>query len=154
MKKIRLNLRTLLLIAACSTLAQASAPFAVYARVDKVVLEPNSNAPDTIQVWGVFALADPDSNVRNSYLAPARGYLYFKLAGNPEAARREWMDLKAAAGTGRIVAFGNRHYSKARLRKTNQPPQDPDTYDLNIGLSQVRSDTQYPPVRSLVDYKD
>lgn len=59
------------------TLAYASDPTAVYARVDKVVLEPNTDSPQAIQVWGVFAMAKPDD--RNDYLAPARGYLYFTL---------------------------------------------------------------------------
>ncbi|HWN99480.1 MAG TPA: hypothetical protein VNS63_09445, partial [Blastocatellia bacterium] len=29
----------------------------VYARVDKVVFEPNAGAPERIQIWGAFALA-------------------------------------------------------------------------------------------------
>jgi hypothetical protein len=122
--------------------------------VDKVILEPNPNSPDTVQVWGVFALADAGSNQRNTYVPPARGYLYFKLADNPYAARTEWKDLKTVAGSGRIVAFGNRFFSKMRLRKSNEPPKEPDPYDTNLGLQEVRQDTEYPPVRALVNYKD
>ena len=29
----------------------------VYARIDKVSLEPNATAPERIQIWGAFALA-------------------------------------------------------------------------------------------------
>jgi hypothetical protein len=152
MNSVRLPARILLGIVACLSIAQASVPFATYARVEKVVLEPNSDSPDTIQIWGVFSLADP--NTRNGYLPPARGYLYFKLDSNPAQARKEWKDLKEAAGTGRIVAFGNRFFSKASLRKANEPPKDPDAYDLNIGLSEMRADTQYSYVRALAAFKD
>jgi len=154
MTKTNLLPRLVLLVAVCSSLAQASAHFAVYARVDKVILEPNPNSPDTVQVWGIFSLADARSNQRNTYLSPARGYLYFKLADNPHAARTEWNDLKSQAGTGRIVAFGNRFFSKMRLRKVNEPPKEPDPYDTNLGLQQMRQDTEYPPIRALVNFKD
>jgi hypothetical protein len=57
-------------LTAGATLTHASDPTAVYAKVDRVVLEPNAESPQTIQVWGVFAMAKPDD--RNDYLAPAR----------------------------------------------------------------------------------
>src|SRR5437867_3353521 len=84
-KTIELLVKTLLIFVAGLTLAQASVPVAVYARIEKVVLEPNPDSPETIQIWGVFSMAKPNSN--NEYLPPARGYLYFKLAGDTEAAR-------------------------------------------------------------------
>ena len=100
MKTIQLLAKVLLVFAGSVALAQASDPTAVYARVDKVVLEPNANSPETIQVWGVFSLAK--SNDRNAYLPPARGYLYFKLAhyqqetaqrvGGFERSGRHWPD--------------------------------------------------------------
>ena len=152
MKSVRLPVRILLGIVAGVCLAHASAPYAVYARVEKVVLEPTADAPQTIQVWGVFSLADPKA--RNTYLPPARGYLYFRLESNADQGRKEWMDLNNMAGTGRIVGFGNRLFSQARLRKGNEAPRDPDVYDLNIGLTEVRRDTNYPPVRALADFKD
>jgi hypothetical protein len=36
----------------------ASGPIGVYALIDKVVFEPNDTAPDRVQIWGVFVLAD------------------------------------------------------------------------------------------------
>ena len=152
MKTIQLLAKVLLVFAGSVALAQASDPTAVYARVDKVVLEPNANSPETIQVWGVFSLAK--SNDRNAYLPPARGYLYFKLAHyQQETARKEWADLKEVAGTGQIVAFGSRD-DPARLRKADERPENPDPYSTNIGLQKVSGNTDYPPVRALVDYKD
>ena len=151
MKTIQLLAKVLLVFAVSVALAQASDPTAVYARVDKVVLEPNANSPETIQVWGVFSLAK--SNDRNAYLPPARGYLYFKLAYNQVVARKEWADLKEVAGTGQIVAFGSRD-DPARLRKADERPEGPDYYSTNIGLQKVSANTDYAPVRALVDYKD
>ena len=153
MKTIQLLAKVLLVFAGSVALAQASDPTAVYARVDKVVLEPNANSPETIQVWGVFSLAK--SNDRNAYLPPARGYLYFKLAHyQQETARKEWADLKEVAGTGQIVAFGSRYDPPARLRKAGERPEGPDYYSTNIGLQKVSANTDYAPVRALVDYKD
>jgi len=153
MKTIKLAAKALLVFVASVALAHASDITAVYARVDKVVLEPSPDSPKTIQVWGVFSMAKP--NDRNDYLPPARGYLYFKLAHyNQETARKEWADLKAVAGTGQIVGFGGRDDPPARLRKADERPENPDFYSTNIGLQKVSGSTDYPPVRALADYKD
>ncbi len=141
-----------LALAAACTMVQASDRTAIYARVDRVVLEPNNGSPQAIQVWGVFSLAKP--NDRNDYLPAARGYLYFKLpAENQEAARKEWADLKQVAGTREIVAFGAREQVKPRLRKKAEKAENPDPYVVNFGVSRVRK-TDYAPVRALLDYKD
>jgi hypothetical protein len=152
MKAIPLLAKALLVVAANVALAHASDFTAVYARVDKVVLEPNPESPEAIQVWGVFSMAKP--NDRNDYLPAARGYLYFKLARNQEAARKEWADLKEVAGTGQVVALGSRYDPQARLRKADERPDKPDPYSTNIGLQKVRGRTDYPPVRALLDYRD
>ncbi len=145
--------KLLLVLAASMALAHASDFTGVYARVDKVVLEPNPGFAETIQVWGVFSMAKP--NDRNDYLPAARGYLYFKLAGNKEAARKEWTDLKEVSGTGQIVAFGSRHEDPhPRLRKADEHPENPDPYSTNIGLQKIHGRTDYSPVRALIDYKD
>lgn len=151
-KTIKFLAKALLVMAAGVALAHASDPTAVYARVERVVLEPNPDSPETIQVWGIFSVAKP--NDRNYYLPAARGFLYFKLAENKEAARKEWTDLKQIAGTGQIVSFGSRYQLKARLRKREERPENPDPYVVSIGLTRLRSDTEYPPVRALLEYKD
>jgi hypothetical protein len=129
----------------------ASDPIAVYARVDRVVLAPNPETPQTIQVFGVFSLATPENP--NDYRAPARGYLYFKIAGEEALARREWSDLKAVAGTQQIVGFGNRRQLQPRLRTEGQAPDAPDAYTTGMGLAKVRSNTDYAPVRALADFR-
>lgn len=153
MKTIQMIGRALLLVVVGCVMTHASDRVAVYARVDKVVLEPNAGSPERIQVWGVFSLAKP--NDRNDYLPAARGFLYFKLpADNQENARREWADLKEVAGTGQIVALGSRSELKARLRKPKEQPENADPYPVNVGVTRVRGNTEYPPIRAILDYKD
>ena len=152
MKTIEFLAKVLLVLAASIALAHASDPTAVYARVDRVAMEANPDSPETIQVWGIFSMAKP--NDRNYYLPAARGYLYFKLAENKEAARKEWADLKQVAGTGQIVSFGSRYQLRARLRKREERPENPDPYVVSIGLTKLRSDSEYAPVRALLEYKD
>jgi len=150
MKTFTLPQKTLLVLMAGAGLAQASDFTGVYARIDRVVLAPNAEAPETIQVFGVFALAKP--NDRNDYLPAERGYLYFRLGGNREAALKEWADLKEVAGTAQIVAFGIRGQTQ-RLRKTDERPADPDQYFTNVGLQKVRARDDYAPVRDVLDFK-
>ena len=150
MKTAGLIGKVLLVLGVCATLAYASDPMAVYARVDKVVLEPNTDSPQAIQIWGAFALAKPDD--RNDYLAPARGYLYFTLKDNSRAARAEWADLKSVAGSGQVVSFGSRYELKPRVRQPNEKPDRPDPYIVSIGLSKAREGSGNPPVRALLAF--
>jgi hypothetical protein len=143
---------TLLACAATVTAVNASDWVAVYGRIDKVILEPRPDAPTTIQVWGVFSLARP--NDRNDYLPPARGYLYFEVADRKEVALKEWADLRQVAGTGQIVSFGSRFDLHARIRKAGERPEHPDPYVVGNGLTRVRGNTEYSPVRALVEYRD
>jgi len=151
-KRVDLILKALLGVAGAVTLMHASDRVAVYARVDKVVLEPSAGSPDTIQVWGVFSIAAPGNP--NDYLPAARGYLYFKLAGNRETARKEWADLKQVAGTHQIVSFGSRFELRARVRKPGERAHDPDAYGVSVGLTRVRGNTDYQPIRALLDSRD
>jgi hypothetical protein len=130
----------------------ASDRTAVYARVDKVVFEPNGVAPRAIQIWGVFSIARP--NDVNDYQEPAKGYLYFELAGQREATLREWADFRQIAGTGGIVSFGNRFELRAKVRKASDPPEHADPYVVSIGLTKVRGLTDYAPVHALVTFRD
>jgi hypothetical protein len=87
----------------------------VYGVVDRVVFEPDRAAPERVQVWGVFALAD-GIGVENGeitriemakYHRARRGYLYYTVNVRDEAATRaDWAALEALAGTGEPVAFG------------------------------------------------
>jgi hypothetical protein len=149
MKRAGLIGRALLVLGLCAIPVHASDPMALYTRVDRVVLEPNSGTPQTIQIWGVFALARPGGN---DYLPPARGYLYFSLKDNARAALAEWADLKGVAGTGQIVSFGSRYELKPRLRPADEKPANPDAYVVSIGLTKSRDDSANPPVRALREF--
>jgi hypothetical protein len=126
----------------------ASGPIGVYALIDKVVFEPNDTAPDRVQVWGAFSIADKQ---RGTAVFPAqRGYLYFQLPSDlpndrvprSEVARREWNDLKAVAGTGQMVGFGSSWVGTGsgaptepyRVRPASESPATPSQYVLNAGV--------------------
>jgi len=130
---------------------RASDRVAVYAKVDKVILEPSTSEPSTIQVWGVFSVAQAGNP--NDYQPAARGYLYYRLPSRADLARREWADLHSVAGTGDIVAFGSRWEGVPRVRPSIDKPANPDPYSLNTGLTKVRGNNQYAPIRALLDFK-
>jgi hypothetical protein len=126
-----------------------SDPTGIYARVDRVVLEPNATAPERIQIWGAIALARKED--RNNYEPAQRGYLYFSCpADKMEVCRKEWADLKAMAGTDQVVGFGGRQQARPRLRRADEKAANPDPYPLNFGLvkvSEMRSG--HPPIPEL-----
>jgi hypothetical protein len=146
MQIVQVLLRTSLALAAGLPALHASDFTGVYARIDRVVIENG-----TAQIWGVFAVAKPDD--RNDYLPPVRGYLYFKPGPNAEMTRNEWNDLQAVAGKNEIVAFGARPFT-ARVRKSGEKPEAPDSYSVNTGVTRVRGRTDYAPVKSLLEFKD
>jgi len=127
----------------------ASDPVGVYAIVQKVIFEPNDTAPQRIQIWGVFALADT-ARGGNFYTKPQRGYLYFSLPAGKEAiALKEWADFKSVAGTGQGVAFGTRYSSRGKVRPESEKPASPDSYSPDsafangIGVTKVNPASGY-----------
>jgi hypothetical protein len=138
----------------------ASGPIGVYALIDKVVFEPNDTAPDRVQIWGAFVIADRQ---RATPVFPAqRGYLYFRLPGDlpndrvprSEVARREWNDLKAVAGTGQMVGFGSSWVGTGsdalaepyRVRPASESPAAPNPYVLNAGVVKLSSSGSYEEI--------
>jgi len=141
----------LLAATAIVAVVRASDRVAVYAKVDRVVLEPNVEAPETVQIWGVFAVAQP--NNPNDYQPAGRGYLYYKLPANRDAARREWLDLKTVAGTPQLVAFGSRWEGAPRIRRVDEKPSGPDVYSVNTGLVKVQGRADYAPIKAVIEFK-
>src|SRR3954470_9746829 len=118
-----------------SSWLRASGPVGVICVVDKVVFEPSEAAPERIQIWGAFSIATSTTNV----FGPAKaGYMYFSLpatAAAADAARKEWVDLKAVAGTGTGVGFGSAgNNKKEKVRDATDKVQSPDVYPLNTDL--------------------
>jgi hypothetical protein len=118
--------KTMLALVSLAVLAQtlvASTPVGLYALIDRVVLEPNDQSPERIQVWGSFALVDRGIDAARGTTKPKKGYLYFEMpplatAAEVAAVRREWADLRAVAGTNQGVAFGSYRYVGAFDDKT------------------------------------
>jgi len=154
MKAIRM-VGAAILTAASVVAIHASGPIAVYARVDRVVIEPNPDAArGTIQIWGVFSVAKPKN--ANDFLPASRGYLYYTLPSMPgyrQVALQEWNDLKVIAGTNQIVAFGSQFYGTPRVREDDEQPLSPDEYSLNFGIRKISGQTGSAPVRAILGFK-
>jgi hypothetical protein len=150
-RTVRIVCTTALLVLAWKTPARASDPIGGYALIDKVVLEPNADAPTRIQVWGAFAFAREAGG--NSYAAPVRGYLYFHaVEGKEDVCRREWADMKKLAGTGEVIGMGSSfdRTTLGAVRCAYEKAEKPDLYPLGMGLVRVRRSTDYAPIRNLI----
>jgi len=161
MKVLRLSAAAAVALAT-GIVAHASGPIAVYAKVDRVVMEPNEQAPERIQVFGTFVLGNAANT--NTFAPPARGYLYYSLPttgeapSTPELNRRtavnEWKDLKAVAGNGEIYAFGAQWKGIPRLHKADEKPGSPDEFTLNVGIRKINAaTTTFAPIVALRDFK-
>jgi hypothetical protein len=133
------------------TAARASDYIGGYLMVDKVILEP-ADSPTKIQIWGSFALASEPKG--DNYNDPVRGYLYYQApSGKEDVCRKEWSDMKKAAGTGQVIGFASRYDLKAlgKVRKANEKPETPDTYPLANGLTKGADydDQDYLPFSKL-----
>ena len=130
--------RLLLLLLVLSPAAHASGPVGIYGIIERVVFEPSEQAPERIRVFGAFALVDGGVNSPQGASAAKRGYLYFSLPEDrvqQQAARTEWADLKAVAGTGQAVGFGNYIYIGAFSglqtdSPNSSPPRSTPPYTL------------------------
>jgi len=118
---------------------QASDMVGVYAVVDKVTLEPSDTAPERIQIWGAFALADEKDG--STYGPAQRGYMYYTCPqGKESICRKEWADLKSVAGKGTGVGFGKRwEKTTGRVRKTDDKASSPDPYPIQMGVVRVET---------------
>jgi hypothetical protein len=104
-----------------------------YCLIEKIVLEPG-DCPERAQIWGACAVAN-----RYGYQAATRGYFYYNVpTGQEDTARREWLDLKAVAGTQEAIGFGGRNRNMGRFRPLNEAPAKPDAYPLNVGVVKLR----------------
>jgi hypothetical protein len=135
--------RTVGLTAALAALAlvvglQASDRVGVYGVVERVVVEPNENAPERIQIWGAFALADQKNG--SNYESAQRGYLYYTCPSGQEAVcRKEWSDLKSVAGKSTGIGFGQRYKPNGRIRKADEKVASPDPYPIQMGVVKVEN---------------
>lgn len=127
-----------------------------YALIDRVLVEPDEEQPERIQVWGVFVFARPDG----SFAAPQRGYLYFRLPDQGPAylpARQQEYAWKDLAGNHQVSTFylsSADNSADLRVRPPEETPNTPDGYRRLLKHdSTIRSDTEYRPIRSLLDLR-
>ena len=154
-------------LAACVISVSASGGIGVYGVIERVVYEPNEQAPQRLQVWGAFAYVDGGAASPGTVSAARRGFLYFSLPADAtaEAVKTEWKDLKSVAGTGQAVAFGSWHYvgmfdgidpkeparifeiypgrgvpTDLRVRPPSEKPATPTVYQTNVGIVKIPAD--------------
>jgi hypothetical protein len=166
-KPSRVLLSALVIVLVASILL-ADGPVGVYAMAQRVVFEPSEAAPKTLQIWGVFVWVDGGLKSPGPINLPQRGYIYFKLpdgAAEASAAKKQWMDIKGAAGSNQIIAFGDWKYSgpfedlyipatggqeDVRVRKQTEAPAKPIAYPIKTGLIKIADDPAHESLRSLM----
>jgi hypothetical protein len=136
-----------------SAAARAGGPPVVYAKIDKVVIEPAGGPAERVQVWGTFALMKEGEGFH--YTEPTQGYLYYKIAGKEAWCREEWEALKRAADKGEVVAFGHCHGPKdaGTVRQAKEKPQAPDAYPIGSVWVARPGEANEPPVKALLAAK-
>lgn len=172
MKSRRIWLTTLVTALALTTGAAvvASGPIGMYGIISRVVFEPSERTPQRLQVWGAFAFAEGGLQGGGQFSVARKGYLYFSMPTGDQAlvttVTREWMDLKAVAGTGQAVGFGNWGYiggfgtldpsakpsgppyiiearpgggaqTDLRVRPSAETPGAPTVYQTNTGIVKI-----------------
>jgi hypothetical protein len=139
--------------ALCAAAVLASGYGTIYSRVDKVIFEPSAEHPERIQVFGAFSMGTGPTQ----FLPVQRGYVYFKLPQvGRDQALKEWQDLKAVAGTGTVAGFGviglGATFPKPPVvHKISEKPADPEVYPLGQGVTKVNANTDYAPIKSLLE---
>ena len=162
----------------------ASGPIGIFGLVEKVVFEPNQASAERVQVWGAFAYVDGGPSRAAAVSAARRGYLYFRLdpsitPAQRETIRTEWADLKAVAGMGQAVGFGNWGYiggfsaldpsvrssmppyilemypgrgemTDMRVRPASEPPAAPAVYQTNAGVVKISDQGNHAAIVKLL----
>src|SRR5262245_26740490 len=120
--------------------AWAGGPPPVYVVVDKVVLEPNADAPERIRIEGCFVrqteellreLKEKGLPWEKTYGKPVEGYVYMSIEpGKEKECRAEWAKWRKAAGTGKVVSVGacviGGSIREVKIRKLDEKTTKPD----------------------------
>ena len=117
--------------------AWAGGPPPVYVVVDKVVLEPNADAPERIRIEGCFVrqteelLREKGKGWASTFGKPVEGYVYMSIEpGKEKECRAEWAKWQKAAGTGKVVSVGacvvGGSLQAVKIRKLDEKTTRPD----------------------------
>lgn len=175
MKSLRIGVLIVVALVVTISRPSASGLVGIYGVIDRVVFEPSEKAPERVQVWGAFSFANGGAGSDTAWSPVKRGYLYFRLPASTVVApqeldviKREWADLKAAAGTAQAVGFGGWSYAgqfadldnKAawpqvrfferrrasgetadlRVRPATEAPAAPVAYQTNTGVIKISAE--------------
>jgi len=125
----------------------ASTRVAVYAIVDRIDFEPSSFEPDRAWIEGVFVLPTPVSS--GEHAVPERGHLYFSVnPGDPDATRRDWEALRAAAGTSKVVGFGQYWMSCSRRALPAAAGDSNCSFETTVQADRTRATPDPYPIPS------
>jgi len=126
-------------LAALATQSLASTRVAVYAIVDAIDFEPSSFEPERAWISGIFVVPVPISS--GLHAEPARGHLYLSLdSANAAATRADWEALRANAGTGRVVGFGEYWMRCSLVRSAPQLPPNAENANCSAEITVVEAD--------------
>ena len=108
-----------------TTQSIASTRVGIFAIIDEVAFEPSEYEPERALISGTFVVPVPISS--GLHQPPSRGYLYFSLNEDaPNSTRADWEALQEAAGTARVVGFGEYWMSCANTRSALLPDRASD----------------------------
>jgi hypothetical protein len=154
----------------------AGGPPPVYVVVDKVVLEPNANAPERIRIEGCFVrqteellreMKETGLPWAKTYGKPVEGYVYLSIEpGKEKECRAVWAEWQKAAGTGKVVAVGactvGGSLQTVKIRKLDEKTTRPDAvyttqYLEAGGQSYVEADGEtfglrFAPIKDLLAF--
>jgi hypothetical protein len=121
-----------LLLVGWSSPAAASSPVATYVVPSQVQFFPDEASATRVIIHGAFFFWQSGG----TYNQPACGYMYFSCPVGQEAmCRMQWGEIKSAIGLPQCEGFGQQNMvSKATLRTEDTAPQNPDSWDLGIGV--------------------
>ena len=142
---------TLLAVAAPVPATLPSDPVGVFAIVDKVVMKPDAEQPNEVELHGAFAVAEGSRG--SYYRAARRGVLRFSAGKKPDEAVTQWRELQKHAGKGVCVAFSSRWeqfvpQNPLRVEAAGGQPGPLAPYGPAMGVSVVQN-VHYGPVREI-----
>jgi len=134
------HLAVAVLALAFGSRAWAGGPPPVYVVVDKVVLEPNADAPERIRIEGCFVrqteellreMKEKGLPWAKTYGKPVEGYVYLSIEpGKEKECRAVWAKWQKAAGTGKVVSVGactvGGSLQTVKIRKPDEKTTRPD----------------------------
>ncbi len=143
MSRLRLipALAALVTLTALGGSAHASFPAGVWGLVEKVDIQPDAmnDGLTMVRIDGLFIVANqkPDFAAYPGYGEPQAGYMYYKCEGKAvTVCETEWKELAAVVGSeNNCRGWGDNSVpNNGSVRTGPQPPQNPDTYPLAMGV--------------------